>query len=84
VASGKVDPEAAWPEFFGDPMKFSVPSVDADMTAFEWEQPTPESYEQDIAAVMAAAGSSVILPGEPDPEIPSPQVPVTAQEFEWL
>jgi hypothetical protein len=72
VSSGVITAVQAWPEYFeddeGTPGAF--PSTDADMTGFVLEEATPASFEDDIAA-MVAAGSQVTLREEPDPEPPS-------------
>jgi hypothetical protein len=57
VSSGVISAVTAWPEFFddaarGDPGAF--PSKDADMTEFELEEATPQSFIADMDALLAA------------------------------
>jgi hypothetical protein len=56
VFSGAITAAAAWPDFFagdgGDSGAF--PSRDADMTEFELEEATPESFAADLDAILAA------------------------------
>jgi hypothetical protein len=82
VAIGRLDPAAAWPEFFASPDDSAVPAADADMTGFEWEHPTPESFENDLAAVMAAS-EHVSMRESPDPPQPSERPPLTSADLEW-
>ena len=61
VASGKVDPRKAFPEFFApDDMGEAFPSPDADMSGFTWEKPTPDSVARDIEAMMHGARVTVL------------------------
>lgn len=71
MSSGYLHPAEAWPEFFTDAESDQVafPSADADMTGFRLEDATPASFEDDIAA-MVAASSRVSVREEPDPEPP--------------
>jgi hypothetical protein len=83
VAAGRLDPEKIWPEYFRDPRKLIVPTTfDSDLDGFTWEPPTPESFEHDLQAIMAAAGQ-VSLRESPDPVMQAPLEPVTASELEW-
>jgi hypothetical protein len=82
VAAGKLNPLTTWPEYFADPATF-VPSTDADLSGFAWEPPTPESYEKDLAAVMAAS-EQVSLREGPDPAMKPPRGPMTSPEFDWV
>ena len=84
IAAGdkyKSTAKEAWPEFFGDPSSF-VPKTDSDLSDFQWEPPTPESYAQDLQAIMAGS-ERISLREEPVPDLAVPQAPVTASEFEW-
>jgi hypothetical protein len=57
VSSGIVSAIVAWPEFFDDAAKRdsgAFPSKDADMTEFELEEATPESFAADLDALLAA------------------------------
>lgn len=57
VSSGFVSAVVAWPEFFDDATKRdsgAFPSKDADMTEFELEEATPESFMADLDAILAA------------------------------
>jgi hypothetical protein len=81
VSSGVVTADLAWPEFFdgpdkGDPGAF--PATDADMSAFELEEATPESFAADIEA-MVRASQQITLREEDPPPFPQPGLPHT----EW-
>jgi hypothetical protein len=57
VSSGVISALTAWPEFFatgagGTPGAF--PSTGSDMTDFELEEATPESFAADLDALLAA------------------------------
>ncbi len=56
VSCGIMSAPTAWPEFFagtgGTPGAF--PAVGADMTEFELEEATPESFAADLDAILAA------------------------------
>lgn len=57
VSSGVVSAVVAWPEFFaegGDGTPGAFPSTDSDMTEFELEEATPESFAADLDAILAA------------------------------
>jgi hypothetical protein len=82
VAARRMEPETAWPEFFKDQNANAVPAAGADMSQFEWEHPTPESFQGDLDKVMAASASVKLRDG-PDPVIPSPSPPQTAADLEW-
>lgn len=72
VASGVVTPMQAWPEYFedGEGDDGAFPSTGADMSGFQLEEASAQSFEADMAA-MATASSRVTLREEPDPELPS-------------
>lgn len=82
MAAGKLDPVKVWPEYFANPNSFT-PSTDSDLSEFTWEPPTPESYEQDLQAVMAASGQ-VTLKESPDEPMRPPRGPMTSSEFDWI
>lgn len=57
VSSGIITVVMAWPEFFDDAARRdsgAFPSKDADMTEFELEEATPESFMSDMDALLAA------------------------------
>jgi hypothetical protein len=81
VASGVVTAVDAWPEFFdgpdqGDPGAF--PSTDADMSAFQIEEATPESFAADIEAMVRASQQVTVREEEP-PQFPQFGLP----DAEW-
>jgi hypothetical protein len=92
VASGRADLRAAWPEFFAaavpegpqepgvapEVAETAFPSTDADMSDFQWERPTPESFQGDMDALLAA--NEHVSVGE-DPEIQMPGQP--SPDLEW-
>lgn len=63
-----MDLKAAWPEFFGREAQPSLggpevdaevaetafPSTDSDMSDFQWERPTADSFRTDMDALLAA------------------------------
>lgn len=82
MAAGKVSPVEMWPEFFTDNRSPVVPISGADMSEFKWEPATPDSFERDMAAVMAANESVSFR--EPSPA-PAPPVRPLADppSLEW-
>ena len=84
VAAGKMDPVRAFSQFIRDKEQRIVPQAGDDMTGFEWEKATPDSFAKDMADVLAAAGRNVKVPDGPDPVIvPHPPPPATAEALEW-
>jgi hypothetical protein len=82
VSSGVVSAVMAWPEFFdqgdeGTPGAF--PSRDADMTEFELEEATPESFAADLDAILAANKRVTVREAEAPVFQPTGYVPHT----EW-
>ena len=76
-----MDAKTAWPEFFGDPATF-VPTSESDLSDFQWESATPESYAKDLEAIMAGS-ERITLQEDEDPVAPPSRPPTTAPEFEW-
>lgn len=74
VSSGVISAVQAWPEYFegspGDGGAF--PSKDADMSAFELERATPESFAADMQALVRASEQVTLREEEP---LPFPQFP---------
>lgn len=72
VSSGVITAMQAWPEYFdgladeGDP---AFPSTDADMSAFQLEEATPESFAADMQALLTASQQITIREDAP-PEFP--------------
>jgi hypothetical protein len=82
VSSGVVSAVVAWPEFFDDATKRdsgAFPSKDADMTEFELEEATPESFMADLDAILAANKRVTVREAEVPVFQPSGYVPHT----EW-
>lgn len=93
VGAGQMTLKGAWPEFFGvqagpdgapamegtEEGELAFPSTDADMTEFEWEQPTPEDFASDMDALLAL-NRNVALPEPPDPPA-SPSAFVQADDW---
>lgn len=52
MAGGFALPQEIWPEFFRSADDMAFPSTDADMSDFEWEEPTPESYQDDLERML--------------------------------
>lgn len=83
VSSGVITAVQAWPEYFegmtddGDPV---FPSTDADMAGFELEDASPESFAEDIKA-MVAAKSEVTVREEAEPGFPG--LPYGLPDTEW-
>jgi hypothetical protein len=69
VSSGVISAVEAWPEYFSapgdDPGVF--PSTGSDMSAFQLERATPESFAADMEAIVAAS-RQVTVREEPAPE----------------
>jgi hypothetical protein len=92
VVSGRADLRTAWPEFFSavpevpgegpevDPevAETAFPSTDADMSDFQWERPTPESFQSDMDALLAANEHVGVGEG---PEMEMPAGP--SLDLEW-
>ncbi len=57
--------------------ELAFPQTGADMSEFVWETPTPESYEADLQAMMAA-NEHITVPESPD----LPVMPAVA-DTEW-
>jgi hypothetical protein len=80
VLSGKIELADAWPDYFRKPEEEAFPVAGADMTDFEWEEATPGSVQEDLAALMSA-NEYITLPEEPVP--PGPGV-TPAGDLEWM
>lgn len=80
VLLGEVKLLDAWPDYFRPPEEQSFPAVGADMTEFEWEEATPESYQSDLDALLAAS-EHISVPEEPDP-VSGPALPPPG-DLEW-
>lgn len=68
VSSGVITAVQAWPEYFdvpGDSGDF--PARDADMSEFELERATPESFAADMDALVRASQRITIREDEPPP-----------------
>ena len=84
VSSGVVTAVQAWPEFFdvpgdqGDSGAF--PSTDADLSDFEVEHATPESFAADMEALVRAS-QHITIREEAAPEPPS--LPGGLPDTEW-
>ena len=79
VAAGKIDVATAWPELTGATGE-GVPSVGADVSQFEWEDATPDSFAKDMAAIDALTADNHVTVPEP-PEKHS--VRVSVPDLEW-
>jgi hypothetical protein len=82
VSSGVITAMTAWPEFFaqgGEGSPGAFPAVDADMTEFELEEATPESFAADLDAILAANKRVTVRESEPPVFQPTGYVPHT----EW-
>jgi hypothetical protein len=84
VSAGKYPPEEAWPQWFAlpppaEPEEAVFPDVNADMSEFQWERPTEESFAADLAALVAAS-PSITIREEPPPAAPQPPGPGS---LEW-
>jgi len=79
VSSGVISAVQAWPEFFGpgEEDDGAFPATGADMSGFELEEATPESYAADMSALIAASSKITVREEEPPlfPRLPGPQPP---------
>jgi hypothetical protein len=80
VASGIITAVQAWPEYFEAPgASGAFPSRDADMSGFELEAATPESFAADMSALVRASQHVTIREDEPPPfpvlGLPDPEWP---------
>ena len=81
-----ITPVEAWPEFFdgltdeGDPDAF--PATDADMSGFELEEATPDSFARDMALLEALEANQQLTIREEDPP-PFPRLPGAPDDLEW-
>jgi hypothetical protein len=82
VASGVITAVQAWPEYFDVPGQdeSSFPSTGADMSGFELEDATPESFESDMEAMVRASGQITIREEDPPPY---PYLPGGLPDAEW-
>ena len=75
VSGGAISPAVAWPEYFvqapGED-KGAFPATGSDMSEFELEPATPESFAADIEAIMAANLLVTLREGAPVPAAPVP------------
>ena len=83
VASGVITAVQAWPDFFdvpdeGDPGAF--PATDADMSGFELEPATPESFIADMEALVRSS-QRVSLREDEEPDFP--QLSASLPHHEW-
>lgn len=70
VASGIITAVQAWPDFFGSPGEGdqgAFPSTDADMSGFELERATPESFAADMDALVRASQQVTLREDDPPP-----------------
>jgi hypothetical protein len=71
VTSGLITAPVAWPDYFltglAEGEEVAFPSTDADMSGFELEEATPESFAADIEALVAASQQVSVREEEPDP-----------------
>jgi hypothetical protein len=81
VSSGLMPAFVAWPEYFakGDGTPGSFPSTGADMTEFELEEATPQSFMADMDAILAANQRVTVREAQEPVFQPSGYVPHT----EW-
>jgi hypothetical protein len=56
----------------------AFPSTDADMSDFEWERPTPESFRADMDALLER-NQHISVPEEPHTSVPVK----TSTDLEW-
>lgn len=82
VAAGAITAVQAWPEYFEDQQagSGSFPSTDADMSGFELERATPDSYAADMDALIRAS-QHVALREEEMP--PLPVIGGIQPDIEW-
>ena len=85
VAAGIIPPTRAWPESFdgladqGDPGAF--PATDADMSDFQLEDATPDSFMRDMDLLEAISANQHLVIREEDPP-PFPRLGVLPDP-EW-
>lgn len=83
VSSRVISAVQAWPEYFDEPGADTgaFPSRDADMSGFELERATPESFAADMAALVRASEQVTIREDEPPlfPQFPAGDLP----DIEW-
>jgi hypothetical protein len=79
VAAGVVPVQVAWPEYFPDADGGAFPSKDADMSGFQLEDATPQSFLADMDAILAANRRVTVRESEPPAFQPSGYAPHT----EW-
>lgn len=85
VASGVVTAVQAWPEFFDEPDQGTpdaFPSTDADMSAFQMEDATTDSFARDMALLEALEANKQISIREEDPP-QFPRIPGVPDHLEW-
>jgi len=84
VSSGVITAMQAWPEYFEDfedDGDGSFPATGSDMSAFQLEEATPESFAADLESIVRAS-RQITVREPPPPEFPglaSGQLPDT----EW-
>lgn len=85
VSSGVITAVQAWPEFFDGagpaPDGDAFPSTDADMTGFELEAASPESFARDMDLMAAIAANQHLTVREEAPP-PLPRLP-GLPDTEW-
>lgn len=80
-------PQDAWPEYFLSPEDVAFPGPGVSISEdFEWEQPTEESYQSDLSALLAASEHISVrdeagLP--PLPPLPASRPPLVSESVEW-
>lgn len=73
VASGVITAMQAWPEYFEgleDTGDGSFPSTGSDMSAFQLEEASPESFAADLEAIVQAS-RQITVREDPAPEFPA-------------
>ena len=92
VGAGQMNLKGAWPEYFGrepqpggEPVmegtedgEIAFPSADADMSGFEWEDVTPESYTSDMDRLLELNQHVSVREDQEGPAAPLP-----VQDTEW-
>jgi hypothetical protein len=85
VSSGVITAVKAWPEFFDGiqaaPDDDAFPSADADLSEFELEEATPESFARDLDLMAAIAANQHLTVREEAPP-PLPRLP-GLPDTEW-
>lgn len=83
MSSGLITAVQAWPAFFGfdpnDPSLF--PSTGSDMSGFTLEQATPQSFAEDMAALVRSSSRVVIR--EPGTAPVPPDAHQYVPDAEW-